>query len=371
VVALVNKLSKIILPFVTILVLGLFLSTEEFDDFVGRLPDPGCLTHSGDHSGDDPIIFDIWYGKEQSFGDLGRPQTWINILGTVYSKQLIASLTYSINGGEDLLLSLGPDGRRLACRGDFNIEIDHTQLFDGDNQIVITAIDQRGKKAMEQISIDNNKDFIWPLPYSIDWTSIANLEDAIQIVDGRWDIEKDGLRPETLSYDRIIAVGDVAWQEYEVTVPLIIHQFDATEFPSNGAGFGIILRWNGHNDDPIRCEQPHCGWNNAGASGFYSWDENGRPKGLSLSGYTDSELDQDLEIKFELEEWYYLKMRVESVPDENEMYYLKIWQAELPEPSQWNLRGQQETPGPSGGSVLLVAHHVDLTFGNISFTPIP
>ena len=50
------------------------------------------------NSGNGPFI-DIWYGSDQSFGAIGQPQTWINILGNVSDDDDdISSLTYSLNG---------------------------------------------------------------------------------------------------------------------------------------------------------------------------------------------------------------------------------------------------------------------------------
>ncbi len=44
---------------------------------------------------DAPAI-NVWYGLNQTFGQLGTPQQWINILGSVTGA---TSLTYSLNGG--------------------------------------------------------------------------------------------------------------------------------------------------------------------------------------------------------------------------------------------------------------------------------
>ena len=95
------------------------------------------------------LIIDIWYGEEQPagenlqvFGQPGVPQRWVNILGNVSGPEEVASLTYSLNGGPELPLSVGPDQRRLDRTGDFNVEIDYADLLDGTpNQLIITAID--------------------------------------------------------------------------------------------------------------------------------------------------------------------------------------------------------------------------------------
>ena len=48
----------------------------------------------------------VWYGNQQSFGKLGNPQHWVNILGNVSGSPL-KSLTYSLNGAPPLALAIG------------------------------------------------------------------------------------------------------------------------------------------------------------------------------------------------------------------------------------------------------------------------
>lgn len=366
------RVMKLMFPVAVILIIGMLLSIDEFDDYWGRLPDPGCLTFFDEATPDaESIRIDVWYGTNQVFGRLGQPQPWINILGTVKSKASLQSLSYSLNGENAQELNTGPDWRRLACKGDFNIEIDAAHLEEGHNRIVITAIDKAGVHFEQEVSIDWARGNVWPLPFEIDWPSVEQLTDVVQVVDGRWLLGDDGLRAGTGSYDRVVAIGDLTWGDYEIIVPFVIRRFEPTPFPSNGAGFGVILHWNGHNDDPIRCEQPRCGWVNSGGTGWYAWDEQGQPKGLSLSGYK-SLISRDAEMVLDLKQWYYLKMRVASVPGQKETYSLKVWPVEWPEPDSWTLAGQQKDEhGPHSGSVLLVAHHVDITFGDIAIYPLP
>ena len=92
-----------------------------------------------------PVIDISGMASQQEFGQLGVPQQWVNILGNVSDPDGIASTTYSLNGGAESTLSIGPDTRRLADDGDFNIEIDHNDLVDGSNDVVITATRQSGR----------------------------------------------------------------------------------------------------------------------------------------------------------------------------------------------------------------------------------
>ena len=68
-----------------------------------------------------PPTIDVWYGPQQVFGNVAVPQRWVNIVGKVSDSDGVTALTYSLNGGPELPLSIGPDGRRLEETGDFNI----------------------------------------------------------------------------------------------------------------------------------------------------------------------------------------------------------------------------------------------------------
>src|SRR5262249_27103911 len=111
----------------------------------------------------------IWYGDEQSFGLRGLPQPWINVLGNVSDADGVASITYSLNGAAPVAMSMGPDKKRLAQLGDFNVELDHNALVQGTNIVLLTATDTKGNRCTELVFVDWQGGNVWPLPYSIDW----------------------------------------------------------------------------------------------------------------------------------------------------------------------------------------------------------
>lgn len=87
---------------------------------------------------------DVWYGHNQKFGQVGTPQKWVNILGNVADSNNIDSLVYSLNDGDEVSLSIGPDTRRLSRAGDFNIDIARDMLKEGENKVLIKAVDKQG-----------------------------------------------------------------------------------------------------------------------------------------------------------------------------------------------------------------------------------
>jgi hypothetical protein len=219
-----------------------------------------------------PVI-DIWYGKRQRFGYQGHPQRFANILGRARGNTPMRSLTYRLNGGATQPLSVGPDLRRLAGKGDFNIDLPINHLTIGENIIRITATDVDGGQSEVEVMLDYAAQPC-PRPYTIDWGKLARIDDAAQVVDGLWRITPNGVSPDEIGYDRLLAIGDMSWQDYQVTVPITIHGMNASAFnrPSRHSGVGIVMRWQGHTDqggDEWGNGQPFHGPEGYGAIGWY------------------------------------------------------------------------------------------------------
>ncbi|NOZ52736.1 MAG: hypothetical protein GXP08_06265, partial [Gammaproteobacteria bacterium] len=310
---------------------------------------------------------DAWYGSNQSFGLLGVPQRWVNILGNVNDPDGINSLQYSLNGAAFLPLTLGPDNRRLQRFGDFNIEIDYTTLNSGANTIDILAEDTLGNSSLTTINLTFNTNNNWPLPYSINWNTVSNIQDVAQVVDGKWSLEGTTIRTSEIGYDRLIAIGDLNWSDYEIVVPITIHAVDEN---ASRPGIGLLLRWPGHY--AWDTSQPRWGWWPMGALGWYRYEPTGPGTDkLRMLGGDGSIIDADNSgKKLTIGTTYLYKMRVETPNGQGSWYRLKVWEQGTPEPASWDLESQESTSDPQNGSLLLLAHHVDASFGTVNVTPI-
>jgi len=215
---------------------------------------------------DAPTI-DVWYGTTQNFGQRGNPQTWINILGRVSGPLPITSLTYSLNGGSDQPLSIGSNIKRLYGNGDFNIELPYAQMIDGANTVIIKARDNSAQ-ATKTVTVNYDAGNVWPLPYTANWGALGSVQAGAQVVDGQWAINGGRLETVVPGFDRLVAIGDMSWTDYEVTVPVTVLSLNSAEWgpPSNGAGVGIIVRWTGHTSNG---EQPGEGWRRLGALAWH------------------------------------------------------------------------------------------------------
>jgi hypothetical protein len=318
-----------------------------------------------------PVI-DVWYGSHQIFGRPGVPQRWMNILGNVSDPDGISSLTFSINGIPGWPVSIGPDYRRLLAPGDFNIEINRTLLDAGLNHLVIRATDNLDNQATATVTIEYEAN-TWPLPYSVRWESVTNIQDVAQVIDGFWVLEAGGIRthPDYVGYDRVIAIGDVSWKNYEVTVPFTIHAIDSSAYGSPISvcpSFGINLHWLGHTNSPVVCPRLHCGWEPIGGSNWYEFRKT-QNNGLRIIAKPSDVPSRIIDLRLEMGKTYWLRARVESTHEGN-LYSLKFWDDGHKQPFDWDLQKFAGEGNLASGSFLLVAHHVDMTFGNITVVPV-
>ncbi len=339
---------------------------------------------------------DVWYGDAQSFGQVGTPQQWLNILGNVSDVDGdLSSLSFTLNGGAPRALAYGGSGtqndtRRLWGAGDFNIDIDKDDAdllpAPAANEIVITATDSLNTTDVFTGSLTYNPGSVWPIPYKVDWGSASSIQEEAQVVDGKWEIRQtagiDGVHIVETGYDRLIAIGEGSydgpgWSEFEATVPVVVHGISEAGFgPGQRApAIGVVMRWGGHTSDtPGPCdEQPLCGYLPIGAATWYEWDKQDATRtqadfGIWLQG-PGKQVQDPNGLLLEYEKLYYWKVRVDNSVGANGLYHLRMWADGDDEPDTWHsLEGNNLSLRE--GSLLLLAHHVDVTFGDVVVCPL-
>jgi uncharacterized repeat protein (TIGR02543 family) len=346
--------------------------------FATSRPPAAALPSTQFQSSPDAPIIDIWYGATQKAGNNGDPLKWVNIQGNV-TPASPASLNYTLNGRSPVNLRVGPDTRRLLKPGDFNIEIDYTELNPGANQVVIMAKDSQGETTEATVSLNYQGGSVsWAVPQSkvYDWSTATRIDDLARVVDGKWIIESGSLRPVELGYDRLIGIGDMSWRDYTVTVPITILSVDESGYksPSNGPGVGVILRWLGHFDSGK--DSPVEGWQRLGTLAWYRWERKlvnqtfeykEGLQAIKYGGLPSDTLAQEKQL--EPDTTYIFKLSVQSAANPNQpaIYRFKVWDASLPnEPAAWDMEYEGKAGEPASGGVLLVAHHVDARFGKVT-----
>ena len=318
-----------------------------------------------------PVI-DVWYGHRQVFRRRGVAIRWANILGKVTDPVGVFSLTYTLNGGPSVPLELGPNTRRLYGEGDFNIEMAWSGLspLPDSNRVIITAVNNNANISRDTVIVKYQPGTTWPRPYSVGWGSAANLLDSAQVVDGKWTKDAIGIHPAEVGYDRLVAIGDSTWTDYEVTVPITIHSIDSTAYTSPASGYpavGMLLRWAGATDDPVPGQTPKEGFNPYGIIGFYSFKDDGSGARLELLRTGPKVATEDFSGKtLQYNVAYNFKMSCVTLSN-GTAFSMKVWQVGQAEPSTWDLISIESSPNMAvKGSMVLIAHHVDASFGRVN-----
>jgi len=151
-----------------------------------------------------------------------------------------------------------------------------------------------------------------------------------------------------------------------VRVPITVHAFGPRAgAPYSGAALvGIGVRW--HGQDNLSGEQPNEGYWSGATYAWHRWFSNEQWQVIGNNNNPRDSQVQDMALG----QRYILKTRVTSLPSGQSTVSSKYWPAGSPEPSGWNL-SVVEDDGNVSGSVALIAHHVDASFGTVMVTPLP
>ena len=316
-------------------------------------------------------MIDVWYGNEQSFGHLGMPQRWINILGRVDPKRAV-NLQYSLDNGAPQPLSIGPDGHRLAAPGDFNVELEFEALAAGCHELTLIATDSDGNGTKRSVKLVIEERKHCPLPYRIQWDQVSRIQDAAQVVDGRWKLTPQGVRVVEPYYDRVIALGDLSWDNYEIQTTVTFHGLREPNAEQGDAGANVIhaalaVRWPGHDMDT---RQPHVKWYPLGATAEFRVNPSWSGCSWRILGGGRVVMEETEKRAVELERPYAMKHRVDNTPDGAARYRVKLWEADSPVPDKWDVELLKKPPDVHQGGALLIAHYTQVTFGNVEALPV-
>ena len=322
-------------------------------DYFFNTASPVAPEDGGQQTAATPPVVDVWYGDNQVFGEEGNPQTLIQVMGRVWDTDDITSLSYRLNGGSSNALNMGPDGLRLERRGEFNLEIDNSDLSPGANSVQITATDDNGEQTVRNVTVNYTAGVTATLPRVLTWQGAASVPDVAQVVDGLWHIEGDGVRtsPGAAGYDRLLVTGEHTWApNYEVVMPVTVHSMQS------GGAVGVALGWTGHTGP----QQPKIG------PPYQSIGWVTSTSNLQLLRIND-QLSGQVGVPFNIGTRYILKMRSQAVGGGTSEVKVKWWQDGTSEPGSWDI---ESTANTRNGSVLLIVHRADATIGETVITPL-
>lgn len=317
---------------------------------------------------------EVWHGSEQRIGHLGDAQPDFNLMGTASGSRL----TLEINGDEprELVIASGEFGfRRLGAAGHFNADVPISSLREGSNTLVLRA-EGAGPAVSETVILERAAGAGPSLPHEARWSEVENPQDAGQMVDGLWQLEPEGLRSPQPLYDRLFLIGHRGWTDYEVRTSVTVHSVAERTGPKSGPpGLGVIMRFAGHVVDPPRFPdaQPKWGFQPLGAILWLRWvgGHGTDPVRQFYRGDRNESQDAAALEGFESGTTYALRARCDTDADDpsRTRYRMRIWPEGTEEPTAWDLDVVQESETAlRAGGVALVAHHVDVTYGDVVVT---
>ncbi|MEM8714096.1 MAG: hypothetical protein AAGG01_24390 [Planctomycetota bacterium] len=320
-----------------------------------------------------PVSLTVWHGTEQRVGHLGDAQDDFNLMGVASGNEF----TYSLNGSDPVPFTVAfePFGfRRLGAAGHFNLDIAVADLREGPNEIEIQATSGQGA-ATARATVTRELEGGYPLPATVRWSEVEDLQSVGQMVDGKWEITDGGLRSREPLYDRLFLIGNRAWHDYEIATTVTVHTVPDENAPmSGGSGVGFIFRFAGHSVEPPRFPeaQPKWGYQPFGAITWLRWSKSDpglAPVRQFYRGDRDESKDAGPLASFQAGETYGMRASCQTSPEDptTTLYRLRVWPASATEPDGWDYQIEQTSDAAlRSGGVALVAHHVDVTFGDVS-----
>ncbi len=337
---------------------------------------PWAALSGAPSQGESTEAIDVWYGDRQRIGHLGVAQEDFNLLGHIDSWRELDSLVWSLN--ERALVPLNFRAyRRLAAEGDFNADIPIGRLRMGENSLKLIARWWDGRTASRTVTIKREQGST-ALPRFIRWASFSNPQDAGQVVDGLWRITPDGLRTAISGYDRIFLIGETHWRDYEVRTSIQVHE--APDL-AQGPGVGLIARFTGHvvgGPKYFPSGQPKWGYQPFGTIAWLRWTNQtplSSPQAQYFPGSEGRPTDLK-EVPFLVGTRYAVRLTCKTLPDDAEgrgvtHYRFKIWPQDSAEPEAWTWeRTQASATALRKGGVALLAHKIDVTFGDVTVMPL-
>jgi hypothetical protein len=284
------------------------------------------------------------------------------------------TLRFALDGGAwTTLRNDGPDGRRLERAGDFNAEIDFDALDPGPNEVVIEALHGGAPIGTRTVTLTHEDTGAPPLPYEVDWSDVERIDEVGHVVDGLWEIQGDTVRAIEPGYDRLLALGDWTWTDYEVEAEVTVNELYAGNF---GQAVGFILRWRQHvvAFGETNYTQPRDGYYPLGALPIYDFNGGHYEIQGSLASHpgTGAITNEPSGATLVPGVTYVFRATVETIPGEDRaVYSFEVCTTDpVPDCFEEFEHSQEDADGTVAGSVLLLAHNVDASFGSVSVRPL-
>ena len=322
-----------------------------------------------DAEADAPVV-EIWGASSQAQGK-GEGEVY-NILGHAHS--LTTRLTVTVDGGTPETYAIGRGSRRLAGAGDFVIDLDKSEVT-GATVIEVEASGAAIVTTTDTVTLSPASPATLA-PGTYTWNGSEDpfgADGDLSPIDGRWRPlgAGNGFRaPAVMGYDRMLQLAGGVGQ-YTFTGTVTVNKFDIAGLADNSIsgssmGIAVINHWQGHNATQFAMSNPREGF--APGLGGMLWLQEinatataANYKALKDSGGTG--VASTATRFYDVGESFKFKITV-SDDGTNPTYQTKVWDAADIEPEPWTFEFTDGNTNLSGGLVL-VAHHVDVTWSDL------
>jgi hypothetical protein len=180
-------------------------------------------------------------------------QRIFNVVGKLKDPERTKNLFYSLNGGPEHKVFFNrsrKDSERLENVGDFNIDSIKSDTLKSINLLTFRVVQANNQEKICQIEFPTQKFSETEPIYTLDLRNVNYPQQVGQIVDGKWQVDKNQFGEPCLEikeldagYDRIILFGRHDWTTgYEVITRLCVKKW--TGIREHGLGIGF--KWNPH-----------------------------------------------------------------------------------------------------------------------------
>lgn len=402
------------------------------------------------------VNINLWLPEPIEIDPQKPKQRWVNIVGSVRllsAHKQVRMVAVHPDGTEEPV-PLGPDGYRLVANRDFNVEVDRSvipatgytiqlQVYSSDNastllagrQVRIVPVKRDGRAVADGAdtnrcapSTHNKARYVAATQADVGGQYDAAIQHGTaarhevgppEVVDGQWHKTQAGYRNGDIGFDRLLAFGDTAMENYRVTTTITIHRFntDHPAYPDIGPGAGLLLRWQGHSAE--NTERPRRQWRPVGAICWYRYgrdqadtvrdyrlqilggrlghgivsepiaeDTSGRSLSLGKPYVFEAEVDgrrtNPAQYRFRVRPPQLIHVtdatgaagatRLPTAGNAGPVFVQDLtrdcsWDSTLWDPT-WDLIGRGLPGEQPTGSVLVVAHHAEITVRDVCITPL-
>ena len=180
------------------------------------------------------------------------PQEIFNLVGNVKNPERVEGIKYSLNKGQEkpvFFKSSENGSARLVNAGDFNIDTINVNELEPQNEISFSLIYKGGIEKKYDIEFPAYFYSCVSPSYKLELDSVEYSQQAGQVVDGKWQVNKDENNEKCLEilkqdagHDRIILFGCHDWTNgYEITSRICVTSW--THLTHN---VGLLFKWNPH-----------------------------------------------------------------------------------------------------------------------------